>query len=516
MIGFCRRLLICSKGNKRISIVCSHQEIEFNNLEDTKQFYHSLQIQSPQQLNQSTFRGMVRLAYPNRDDVLDDVGEDLRFLQVPQKSFQQALSDLLNQQLSLEELDYLIYVETQKQEEQKQQQYTIIDFDHVEFKSRGWVDEAINFLMIKKKIFQDLQFCYQVLIRSKIEDVFLTQQNNNNQFMQEINFNSRKKKLHYWEVQLLENIKSVVNMMYDFGAQNSNVQKALLQNPDVLAHDAHELFLVLQFLQANGMPRKHGWIVLCENPQVLYLPLYQLKKKLFVLKELGVNLNAFLKRTMVLRGAFREMDKWEESLKFLHELGLLKDPNIVAKGPRILFLQQTNAIHVIYYLVDIGVPKDKIYQVIRDFPEVLTCSVKYKLKREVSTLSRILSASKEEVAQMIVRLPQILSYNIQGQQMQTKVRFLKQQYGKEFRRQLLNFPALLSYSLFQRIGPRSAFVKHLNLDNVKMGRLLQNSDENFALVVCGSSIQYYQIFKQQWQDSVGLEWKQLEQAEQQE
>ena len=130
----------------------------------------------------------------------------------------------------------------------------------------------------------------------------------------------------------------------------------------------------------------------------------------------------------------------------------------------------------ILYLADIGV-KD-IGKVVARHPQVLGLDVEGTMKPRVEYLKSI-GVRDEDIGKVVARLPQVLGLDVEGN-LKPTYEFLSQNFGVTVE-DIINNPALLSYSLEKRIRPRYQFLKSKGLESkYKVASVLTPSDKNFS------------------------------------
>ena len=102
----------------------------------------------------------------------------------------------------------------------------------------------------------------------------------------------------------------------------------------------------------------------------------------------------------------------------------------------------------------------------------------------------------EHISKVATKFPKIFSYNIENNLKPTIKYIFEQLHGTV--NDLISFPAYVSYSLENRIKPRHEFLKKKGKNNVKLKQILIPGDKEFAEKVAKSTVEEYQMFKEEF------------------
>lgn len=225
---------------------------------------------------------------------------------------------------------------------------------------------------------------------------------------------------------------------------------------------------------------------------------------------------------------------------------------LLGRRPMLLTIPLANALEVTAWLTrELGWNGDRISRVLIQFPQLFGLNPRDNLTPKLSwwmeqgfsreTLSRVFltytplfSSSiqrnifqmsalqtfglpRSQVSNMVQQAPALLNLNINGQNVQAKVRFLIEVMGKKVD-DMCVCPNFLTFSLFHTIGPRWSFHNRHCLSSrpFNLGTKLKCSDKHFAEHMASPSLdaesisrsmtclQLYEEHRIQWQQSEGM------------
>lgn len=147
-------------------------------------------------------------------------------------------------------------------------------------------------------------------------------------------------------------------------------------------------------------------------------------------------------------------------------------------------------------------------------PQVLNCSVEH-IQAQLSAL-RLLGLSKNETCALVLKMPTLMKLNISGAKQQAKVRYLTLM-GRDIW-ELNRCSAYLTYSLFDRIGPRLAFLALYSDDKRPLTSILNRKTREWVETLKSPSLdkecltrhmnhmQLFGEFEAAWKLGEGQQW----------
>ena len=156
---------------------------------------------------------------------------------------------------------------------------------------------------------------------------------------------------------------------------------------------------------------------------------------------------------------------------------------IVNKDPRILLQRNRHSIPRCRYLTKIGVPQDKLADVLGKQPSILHLSVQKGLMPRVQYLKQEVGIAAEDIPLVIQRSPAVLTFSVENQ-IQPRVEFLrelgisKENVVKMITRQ----PHLLQYS-FEGLGEHLKFLGEIGMNDNEVALTVTRLSQFFSLSV---------------------------------
>lgn len=141
--------------------------------------------------------------------------------------------------------------------------------------------------------------------------------------------------------------------------------------------------------------------------------------------------------------------------------------------------------------VDLGIPREDVARIVHAFPATLVLDVDEEMRVNIEYFR---GKGVENVCRIVKRLPPVLSYDLQ-KDIIPKMQYLENRLGLS-PYDVLSFPAYFSYSLRERIEPRTLFLQAigLSLTEVGLNMTLSLSDEQFCSRVALKQLAEYQHF----------------------
>lgn len=185
--------------------------------------------------------------------------------------------------------------------------------------------------------------------------------------------------------------------------------------------------------------------------------------------------------------------------------------------PELFALRPSNLAPKLDWFRMTGFSDEAISSMLIKCPNLLTVSVE-RNQSLVSAL-QLLGLSRDQVLLLIFQMPSLLRKNISSATQQAKVRFLLEVMQRDIL-ELTTCTAYFTYSLFNRIGPRWAFVALYCEDaqTRKLGGMLSKGEISFLEGLKSASMdeacssrglthaQLFQRFVVEWQEGEGKEW----------
>lgn len=172
-------------------------------------------------------------------------------------------------------------------------------------------------------------------------------------------------------------------------------------------------------------------------------------------------------------------DKMRPAVEALLELGVRKEalPGMLIQYPELLGMKVKDKVEakLPWLTFKVGVRREDMAPILEKLPQILAMNVPTGTKR-VHAL-RELGLTKDEVARMIVACPQLIGLSIEKRIVPNGGFFVKEM--KRDIKELLEFPAFLTYDLETRIRPRFQKVKEKSITNCSLAWMLNCSDARF-------------------------------------
>lgn len=141
--------------------------------------------------------------------------------------------------------------------------------------------------------------------------------------------------------------------------------------------------------------------------------------------------------------------------------------------------------------VELGFERETVTRIVHAFPATLILDVDSEMQQNVEYFR---ARGVENVGRIVQRLPPILSYDIEAD-IDPKMRYLEQALGlSPF--DVLMFPAYFSYSLRDRIEPRTRFLqsKGMSVAETGLNMALTLTDDQFCYRVARVPLKEYEDF----------------------
>lgn len=167
------------------------------------------------------------------------------------------------------------------------------------------------------------------------------------------------------------------------------------------------------------------------------------------------------------------------------ELGLEKKNMrlIVNKDPRILLQRNRHSIPRCRYLTKIGVPQEKLADLLGKQPSILHLSVQKGLMPRVQYLKEEVGISAEDIPLLIQRSPAVLTFSIENQ-MQPRIEFLLDMgISKEnVVKMITRHPQMLHYS-FENLEEKLKFLGEIGMNDNEAALTVTRLSQFFSLSV---------------------------------
>jgi len=156
---------------------------------------------------------------------------------------------------------------------------------------------------------------------------------------------------------------------------------------------------------------------------------------------------------------------------------------IVNKDPRILLQRNRHSIPRCRYLTKIGVPQDKLADVLGKQPSILHLSVQKGLMPRVQYLKQEVGIAAEDIPLVIQRSPAVLTFSVENQ-IQPRVEFLRELgISKEnVVKMITRHPHLLQYS-FEGLGEHLKFLGEIGMNDNEVALTVTRLSQFFSLSV---------------------------------
>lgn len=172
-------------------------------------------------------------------------------------------------------------------------------------------------------------------------------------------------------------------------------------------------------------------------------------------------------------------DLMRPAVEALLELGVRREalPGLLIQYPEILGTKVMDKVEakLPWLTAKVGIRKEDMAAILEKLPQMLAMSVPTGTKR-VHAL-RELGLTKDQVARMIVGCPHLIGLSI-AKRIVPNGEFLKQEMKRDVK-ELLEFPAFLTYDLETRIRPRFEKTKEKGVASFSLAWMLNCSDGQF-------------------------------------
>lgn len=203
----------------------------------------------------------------------------------------------------------------------------------------------------------------------------------------------------------------------------------------------------------------------------------------------------------------RSSESMTERMRYLMFLGLRRvDIATLVEGhPQVLgYCLETMVQPLVSWLEKLGLRKKHICEAIMQRPQILGAKVDSKIKRNYEFMRIKLNFSVKEIEKMLKLCPVLIVKGLQDENVEAKLRFLTLGL-KRSRRELLDFPNYLTYSLEDRLIPRALFLQSNRMREFRtwsLMKLYRESDRRFCLKI-KKELKDYEEYRQKWQSTGG-------------
>ncbi|XP_059647673.1 transcription termination factor MTERF2, chloroplastic [Cornus florida] len=280
----------------------------------------------------------------------------------------------------------------------------------------------------------------------------------------------------------MEEVKSRVQYYLDMGMNDEDFGTMVFDYPKVLGYfSMEEMNQKVAYLKEFGLGNEDVGRLLAFKPQLMGCSIEERWKPLVkYLYYLGISRDG-MRRILTIKPIVFCVDLESiiaPKVQFLLDIGVQEDAigNMLVKFPPLLTYSLYKKIRpvVIFLLTKAGVTQKDIGKVIALGPELLGCSIAYKLDVSVKYFLS-LGISLRVLGEMIADFPMLLRYNIDV--LRPKYRYLRRIMVRPLE-DLIEFPRFFSYSLDGRIVPRHKVLME-NRINFKLRYMLASTDEEF-------------------------------------
>ncbi|BAM83401.1 hypothetical protein, conserved [Cyanidioschyzon merolae strain 10D] len=197
----------------------------------------------------------------------------------------------------------------------------------------------------------------------------------------------------------------------------------------------------------------------------------------------------------ILRTDTGQMQAIEEFLNASIQLSSKSIAAMVRSYPRCLTLSLTQVERVTEFLRDLGLTTDDLNKAYRAFPALLALDID---RNAMPVVALLRDWGIADVATMVRGLPPLLVYDIHTD-IQPKLKFLRSVMNMDTKK-VLEFPAVFSYSLRDRIAPRLLYLRRLGIDvsRMRLSVVIAPSDVDFCRRVARTSMQNFSAFKEEF------------------
>lgn len=167
--------------------------------------------------------------------------------------------------------------------------------------------------------------------------------------------------------------------------------------------------------------------------------------------------------------------------------------SVIRSFPPLLTHEVDDQLQPAYYYMcrDIGITQQEVAKMIRAFPAILTVDVETGMKPVVDYFREV---GVRNVGRVVCRLPPVLGYAVDSN-LAPKMEYLL----KDLRLSMIHilmFPGLFSYSLEERIKPRTWFLCLLRLpiSDIGLSSAISLTDEDFCMRVAHVPVRFYEAY----------------------
>ena len=159
---------------------------------------------------------------------------------------------------------------------------------------------------------------------------------------------------------------------------------------------------------------------------------------------------------------------------------------LIIKEPKILLQRNRHSIPRCRYLTEVGVPPEKLCNMLRKQPQILHLSVEKGLKPRVAYFKNELLIANDEIAKLIERNPAVLTFSVENQIM-PRVEFLKDMgiSHENVSKMIVRHPHLLQYS-FEGLEEHINFLSSIGMNEEEMVLTVTRLSQLFSLSVTNS------------------------------
>ena len=277
-------------------------------------------------------------------------------------------------------------------------------------------------------------------------------------------------------------LHSFVRFIQGLSVEPKQVGSLLSWYPQVLGYRIEgTMSTSVAYLIMIGVDKRQMGPVLTEKPEIMGMCVSNnLKPKVEFIANSGIP-HLVVGKMIENRPYILDYDVNENmrpAVDALLELGVRKEalPQMLLQYPELLGMKVKDKVEakLPWLIAKVGVRREDMAAILEKLPQILTMNVPTGTKR-VHAL-RDLGLKKEEVAQMIVACPQLLGLSIE-KRIVPNGGFLVKEMKRDIK-ELLEFPAFLTYDLETRIRPRFEKVKKKGI-TCPLAWMLNCSDAKF-------------------------------------
>nr|XP_024361496.1 transcription termination factor MTERF4, chloroplastic-like isoform X2 [Physcomitrium patens] len=279
-------------------------------------------------------------------------------------------------------------------------------------------------------------------------------------------------------IDLIPNIRYIQGL----GVELKQVGSVLTRFPQVLGYRIEgTMSTSVAYLVMIGVDKRQIGPVLTEKPEIMGMRVSNnLRPKVEFIVSCGIP-HLVVGKMIENRPYILDYDvdlKMRPAVDALLELGVRKEalPLMLVQYPELLGMKIKDKVEakLPWLTAKVGVRREDTAAILEKLPQILVINVPTATKR-VHAL-RDLGLTKDEVAQMIVICPQLLGLSIE-KHISPNGEFLVKEMGRDIK-ELLEFPAFLTYDLELRIRPRFVKIKEKGV-NCPLAWMLNCSDAKF-------------------------------------